>query len=51
MNSKVLRRQPTEPAPTWYNITEEQEEELENLAYEYLCHYGRDSGEDESSEA
>ena len=49
MNSKVLRRQPSEPAPTWYNITEEQEEELENLAYEYLCQYGGDSGEDESS--
>ncbi|KAN0072862.1 Ribonuclease H-like domain containing protein [Elaphomyces granulatus] len=37
MNSKVLRRKPSEPAPTWYNLTEDQEEEFENLAYEYVC--------------
>ena len=37
MNSKVLRRQPSEPAPTWHNLTEDQEEEFENLAYEYAC--------------
>src|SRR5467141_1365969 len=36
MNSKVLRRKPSEPAPTWYNLTEDQEEEFENLAYEYV---------------
>jgi hypothetical protein len=36
MNSKVLRRQPSEPAPTWYNLTEEK---LENLAYEYVCKF------------
>jgi len=37
MNSKVLRRKPSEPAPTWYNLIEDQEEEFENLAYEYVC--------------
>ena len=40
MNSKVLRRQPSEPALTWYNVTEDQEEELEDLAYEYICRFG-----------
>jgi hypothetical protein len=39
MNSKVLRQQPSELAPTWYNLTEDQEEELENLAYEYICRF------------
>ena len=37
MNSKTLRQQPSEPAPTWYNITEDQEEEFEDLAYRYIC--------------
>ena len=39
MNSKVLRQQPSEPAPTWYNLTEDQEEEFEDLAFEYICRF------------
>jgi hAT family C-terminal dimerisation region len=39
MNSKVLRQQPSEPASTWYNLTEDQEEEFEDLAFKYICRF------------
>ena len=37
INSKILQQQSSEPASTWYNITEDQEEEFENLVYRYIC--------------
>jgi len=40
INSKVLRQHPSEPAPTWYNLTKDQEEEFEDLAFEYICRFG-----------
>ena len=39
MNSKILQQQSSEPAPTWYNLTEDQEEEFEDLAFEYMCRF------------
>ena len=39
INSKVLQQHPSEPAPTWYNLTKNQEKEFEDLAFKYICRF------------
>lgn len=47
MNSKVLRRTKDDKVPAWYNIGEEDEEALEDLAFSYVSRC--ESGDDDVS--